>query len=58
MPVILNAASVGLSIPATAGFASGFPSLVALLVNAQFSDRVKIRFISQLINSMSSPKIT
>ena len=34
--------------------ASGSASLVALLVNKQFSDHVKIRFISQLINGMSS----
>ena len=34
--------------------ASGSASLVALLVNTQFSDRVKMRFISQLINDMSS----
>ena len=54
MSVLLNAAFVGLSIPATAGFASGSASLVALLVNTQFSDYVEIRFISQLINGISS----
>ena len=44
MSVILNIAFVGLSIAATAGSASGFASLVALLVNIQFSDDVKILF--------------
>ena len=48
--VIFNVAFVGLSIGATAGFPSGSASLVALLVNTQFSDHDKIRFISQLIN--------
>ena len=50
MSVILNVAFVGLLIAATAGSAS----LVALLVNTQFSDHVKIRFISQLIYGMSA----
>ena len=54
MSIILNVAFVGLLIAATAGFASGFAFLVALLVNRQFSDHAKIRFISQLINGMSS----
>ena len=44
--VILNVAFVGLSIAATAGPASGSTSLVALLVNTQFSNHVQIRFIS------------
>ena len=52
--VILNVAFVRLSIAATSGFASGSASLVPLLVNTQFSDHVKIRFISQLINGLSS----
>ena len=52
--VIWNVAFVGLSIAATVGSASGSVSLVALLVNTQFSDYVKIRFISQLINGMFS----
>ena len=30
------------------------PILVALLVNAQFSDHVQTRFISQLIDGMSN----
>ena len=47
---ILNVTFVGLSIAATAGSASEFASLVALLVNTKFSVHVKIRFISQLIN--------
>ena len=50
MSVILNVAFVALSIASTAGFASGS---AALLVHKQFSDHVKIRFISQLINGMS-----
>ena len=53
MSVILNVTLVGLLIAATAGSASGPACLVALLVNIQFSDHVKIRFISQLINRMS-----
>ena len=40
--VILNPALVGLSIAATAEFTSGSASLVALLVNTQFSDHVKL----------------
>ena len=52
--IILNVAFVGLSVAATAGFAWGSTSLVALLVNTQFSDHVKARFISQLNNSMFS----
>ena len=51
---ILNIAPVGLLILATAGFASGSASLVALLVITQFSDQVKIKFISQLTNGISS----
>ena len=54
MSFILNFAFVGLLTAATAGFTSGFASLVALLVNTQFPVDVKIRFISQLINGMSS----
>ena len=50
MSVILNVAFVGISIATTAGSASGSASLV---VNTQFSDHVKIRFISQLIYGMS-----
>ena len=55
MPVILNAAFVGLSTAATGEFPrrSGTASLVALLVITHFSDHVKIRFISQLINGIS-----
>ena len=52
--VILNVAFVGLLIAATARSASGSASLVALLVNTQFSDHVKIRFILLLINGMSN----
>ena len=54
MSVILNVAFVGLLIAATARFTSGFASLVALLVNTQFSVYVKMRFISQFINGMPS----
>ena len=56
MSVILNVAFVELSTAATAGFPpwAGTASLVALLVNTHFSDYDKIRFISQLINGMSS----
>ena len=43
--VILNVAFVGLLIAATAGSTLGSASLVALLVNMQFLDHVKIRFI-------------
>ena len=56
MSVILNVAFGGLLIVVTVRFSpwagTAFP--VALLVNTQFSDHVKIRFISQLINGMSS----
>ena len=48
--VILNVASIGLLTAATAGFALASASLVALLVITHFSDQVKTRFISQLIN--------
>ena len=54
MSVILNVAFVGLLNAAIAGFISEFASLVALLVNAHFSDHAKIRFISQLINGIFS----
>ena len=54
MSVILNIAFVGLLTAAIAGFTLGFASLVALLVNTQFSDHVKIRFLSQLINGIFS----
>ena len=52
--VILNVAFVGLLIAATVGSASELVSLGALLVMIQFSDQVKIRFISQLINGISN----
>ena len=48
--VILKTTFVGLLIPATAGSASGSASLVALLVNTQFSDYVRFKVTSQLIN--------
>ena len=54
MSVILNVAFVGSSTAAIAEFTSGFASFVALLVNIQFSVYVKIRFISQFINGISS----
>ena len=43
-----------LSIAAIAGSASGSASVFGLPVNTEFSDHVKIRFISQLIDGMSS----
>ena len=52
--LILNVAFVGLLTAATAGSVSRYASLVALLVITQFSDQLKIRFISQLINGISS----
>ena len=51
--VILETAFVGLLVPSTAGSASGSASLVALLVITQFSDQVKIKDTSRLINGMS-----
>ena len=51
VPSILNVALIG---SATAGLASGSTSLAAFLVITQFSDQVKIRIISQLINGISS----
>ena len=53
VPVILNVASVRLLISATPGLASGQASLLVLSVITQFSDQVKIRFISQLISGIS-----
>ena len=50
----LNVAFVELLTAVTAGSAPGSASLVALLVITQFSDQVKIRFISQLIKGISS----
>ena len=52
--VILNVTFVGLLIPATARSASGSASLVALLVITQFSDQVRVKDTSQLIDGMSS----
>ena len=52
--LILNVAFVGLLTAATAGSVSRSASLVALLVITKFSDQLKIRFISQLINGISS----
>ena len=52
--IILNVAFVGLLISTTEGSASGLASLVSLLVITKFSDQVKIRFISQLINEVFS----
>ena len=49
-----NAAFVGQLIAATAGAAWGSVSLVDLLVTTQFLNQVKIKFISQLINGISS----
>ena len=46
---MLNFGFVGLSIAATASESR----IVALFANTQFSNYVKIRFISQLVNSMS-----
>ena len=54
MSVILNIAFVGLLTAAIAGLTSEFASLVALLVNTHFSDHIKMRFISQLINGIFS----
>ena len=54
MSVILNVVFVRLLTAATGGFAPGSASLVALLVITHFSDQVKTRFISQLINGISS----
>ena len=47
--VVLNVAFIGLLTAATAGLASGSASHFALLVNTQFPDQIKIRFISQLM---------
>ena len=47
--ILKTAFVVGLLIPATAGSASP----VALLVITQFSDQVKVKDVSQLINGMS-----
>ena len=54
--VILNFAPVELLILDTAGFRpwAGTASFVALFVNTQFSVHDKIKFISQLINDISS----
>ena len=52
--LFLRVAFVGLLTAAIAEFASGFVSLVALLVNTQFRDYVKMIIILQLINRMSN----
>ena len=52
--VILKTTFFGLLIADTGGSASRSASLVALLVNTQFSDHVKVKDTSQLINGMSS----
>ena len=52
--IILKTAFVGLLILTTTGSASGSAFLIALLVNAQFSDHIKSKEIFQLINGMSS----
>ena len=52
MSVILDAAFLGVSTATTAGSVSA--SLITQLVITQFSDQVKVRFISQLINGISS----
>ena len=52
--LILKIISVGLIIPAIAGSASGSASLVAFFVTTQFSDQVKVKDTSQLINGMSN----
>ena len=54
MSFVLKVAFVGLLITSTAGSASESASLVALLVIAQFSDQVRVKNTSQLINGMSS----
>ena len=54
MSVILNIAFVGLLTATTAEFASGSASFVALLFVTHFSHQVKIKFISQLTNGVSS----
>ena len=51
---ILNVAFVGALIASTGGSALGLVSLVALLVNTQDSDQVKVKETSQLINGITS----
>ena len=51
---ILNVAFVQLLTAATAESASVSAYLASLLVITQFSDQVKIRYISHLINGVSS----
>ena len=51
---ILKTAFAGLLIPVTAGSASGSTCLVALLAIKYFSDQVKVKDTSQLINGMST----
>ena len=52
--IILNTASVGLLTAAITGSASVLSSFAALLIITKFSDQVKTRFISELINGMFS----
>ena len=54
MSFILKVAFVGLLVPANAGSASESASLVAWLVITQFSDQVRVKDTSHLINGMSS----
>ena len=56
MSLLLNIVFVGLLTAATAGSASGSASLAAWLVTTQFSDQVKIKFISHLITSRAFQK--
>ena len=51
---ILNVAFFGAFIAVIAGSESGAASLVALFTITPFSDQVKMRFISHLINGISS----
>ena len=52
VPVILNVEFIGLLIPSN-GLSPPTASLDPLLVNAQFSDQVKVKDTSQLINGTS-----
>ena len=51
---VIYGAPVGFSIPATAALVLGLASLFVWFVNTQFSNQVKVKYTSQLINGVSS----
>ena len=50
---VIYGAPVGFSIPATAALVLGLASLFVWFVNTQFSNQVKVKYTSQLINGVA-----